>query len=308
MKLLSSVSSLVLVRLALFSHMIVSFGLGSDFAWHMRYWGEDMFKVSHLVMWSGMAMFVLIMLVLKLRKHPIPWHLFFIFPIWLFLYIATDEFFDEYFAFNSGTFWTPFRLTWGPMVLYHLYRLYTLGIETNSYLLTYMRTMIFFLLPLRFIYFIFTPFAVFSVHPELHGVFSPLVALIIPFAALFMYKAQEHSDILIPGIVLLSSLREPYSQYFFHIDNFYKGPQASFVVFGLLFLIIAVQWYSRISYTLLATVTVSLLFFVHYMWTGGINMFTLMLCIGGAMLAAHAYFECEHYLLEKIRPMIRRIS
>ncbi len=288
--------------------MIVSFGLGSDFAWHMRYWGEDMFKVSHLVMWSGMAIFVLIMLVLKFRKYNIPWHLFLIFPIWLFLYIATDEVLDENFAINSGTFWTPFRLTWGPMVLYHLYRLYALGIETNAYLLTYMRTMIFFVLPLRFIYFIFTPFAVFSVHPELHGIFSPLVALIIPFAALFVYKVQGHSDILIPGIVLISSLREPYSQYFFHIDNFYKGPQASFVVFGLLFLIAALQWYTRMSYTLLSVTTVSILFFVHFMWTGTLNQYTYILCIGGAILAAHIYFEGEHYLLQKARSLMRHIS
>lgn len=302
---LKSVSSLTLVRLALFFHILVSFGLGSDFAWHMRYWGEDLFKVAHLVMWASMALMVLTMLVLKIRKYPIPWHLFVLFPLWVFLYIYTDEFLDEHFDINSGTFWTPFRLTWGPMVLYHLYWLHKIAVETNEYILMYMRTLLYFVLPLRYLYFVFTPFAMFSIHTELHGLFSPLASLIVPFGALVVYKIQRYENIVLPGVILLASLREPYTQYFFHIENWYKGPAATFVIFGLLFFMIALSWYSRVGYALLGVVTMTLIFFTHFMWTGTFVWYQWALCASAAVVLTQLFYEYEAVLVRYGRKWFR---
>jgi hypothetical protein len=295
-------------RFGLAMHMLAAFGLGSDFAWHMKFWGEDIYKVAHLVLWAGMAGIVLSLVLMRLRGFYIPMHVFFLFPVWLFLYITTDEILDMYFEINSGTFWTPFRLTFGPMVIYYLYWLYQTHVETNKLIVTYLKTFLFFVLPARFFMFVLIPFAPFSIHDHLHGTLSILVSVAAVFIVGTVYKCIDDVDILLPGLLIFSALRQPSAQFFIDSSNIYVTQGAFWLLFGMLFFMLATRYTTERAYMALAVLTVSLVYFLQYMGHETFSLTAYVLACIAAVIFVPMYLGIERGVVGYMRPKVQTVA
>ncbi len=304
-KIYSLLSPLLLTRAALLFHACASWGLGGDFAWHLVFTGEDLWIPPHYLMYIGGAGLTLCLILLRQQGQRIPWLALVAYPAFIFMYFNWEHIAGEP---HSSVFWTPPRLCYGLTMLYLLYTIYKTEIEKNTLVLTYLKTIVFFVLPLKFLHFVLTPLALFSTHIEFHSVFSILVSVLAILLVCTVYLTLEDENLLLPGILMLGAVGEPFTYFFFDPQNFYGTRSALFFLYFCVFIVLATKRAHSITYSLIAFVVVTQIYLIEYMRSHAFPVTAYLFALAISILFACIYKEIQDALLPKIKPKILALA
>jgi hypothetical protein len=289
-------------------YVVILFGLGGDFSWHMFYWGESFHILPHYLMWLGGSGFTICLLILKLKRYPISTFAILIYPLFVIMGELWGNSIGAYLHENSGTFWTPPRFCLGLTMMYMLYSLYKTNIEKNAQVVTYLKTLIFFVLPIRWIHYMLIPLAIFSIHTELHTPFSLMLSVLVVLLVCTMYQAVNDDHVLLPGILMFAAVRGPFLQFFVDIRNVYTATNALFFIYFCVFLVLVSKRITRLHYALLACVVVTHVFTLQWAAYGAFDAPMYLLWVAGAALFASLYKDAERLVLPYMQRTIHALA
>ncbi len=233
----ASIASLWYARLGIIGVLVIQAGLSFDVLWHRgNELREHYFILPHIVIYVGIILLLLSAALLRRRGVRLPLWVFVIFP----LLSLFDEFWHRTFGVELATsplmFWSPAHWSFMIAVWYVLHQLY---IRTKTALEQFdvilLETLLYFVIPIRFVAFMLAPLGPFSPYESLVGGLSILVPILIVFVYVTMHEIVRNNTLILPAALFLAS-SDIITRCFAMVHPIYRpglGQAVMFIVVGM---------------------------------------------------------------------------
>jgi hypothetical protein len=264
---------------------------------------EFYFMAPHVAIYVGILGVMAACAVLYARGEKISLWVFILFP----LLSVFDEFWHRLYGIELSTsammFWSPAHWSFGVVSWFVLYALYRTGIEKEYYISLYVRTLLYYVLPIRLIMYVLIPLAPFYIYTHLHTAFSILVPVAVSLLLCTMYKIVQQKDVLLPGLLLVtSSFVGPFQFFFAQHDMVYNITASYRILTVAVFLFCIAGMLTRTVYMVLAFGSVVLIALIAYLQGHGISYMYVLFSLSCSVLFASFYYDIEKRLV----PLARR--
>jgi hypothetical protein len=289
------------VRGAIIAHAIMFYGFSTDLMWHAIHpLREFYFIPPHIIIYIGITLLLASLAFLRLKGCSISLWVFVAYP----LLSVFDEFWHRTYGIELATsplaFWSPAH--WSVIVLtwYMMFSVYKTGAEKVPIIILFLKSLVFFVLPVRLLMYLAIPLAPYSYIDTLQNPLNHLVTVtIVLFICSLHYYLQEN-NILLVGMLSLFALSGPYLSFFMPYSQEYGHASLVRLLFLTVMICLVSIEKSRMLYMFFGALTGILMLTVPFLSGATLSVYVYVFIIGSSTLWAALYYDTEKYILSLV--------